>query len=88
MIIPAVNVRPIDRARAIRAILAVRQTDQVGLNELAKEAAADSNPESVAQLVLALTEMAASFLRAVPDGDTKLQRILLDHYGYTAEQDN
>lgn len=79
MITPAVNVRPIDRARAIRAILAVRQTDQVGLNELAREAAADSNPESVAQLVLALTEMAASFLRAVPDGDNRLKRILLDY---------
>lgn len=88
MITPAVNVRPIDRARAIRAILCVRQTDQIGLNELAKEAAADADPESVAQLVLALTEMAASFLRVVPDGDNRLRRILLQHYNFTAEQEN
>jgi hypothetical protein len=79
MIIPAVTVRPIDRARAIRAVLAVRQTDQIGLTHVAKEAAADANPESVAHLVLALTEMAASFLRTVPDGDAKLQQILLAH---------
>lgn len=88
MIIPAVTVRPIDRARAIRAILCVRQLDQLGLNHVAKEAAADANPESVAHLVLALTEMAASFLRAIPDGDAKLQRILLDHAKYTTEQEN
>ncbi|MBX7445456.1 MULTISPECIES: hypothetical protein [unclassified Arthrobacter] len=79
MITPAVKVRPIDRVRAIRAILTVRQTDQVGLNEVAREAAADTNPESVAQLVLALAEMAASFLRAIPDGDTRLQQILLNY---------
>lgn len=88
MITPAVNVRPIDRARALRAILAVRQLDQVGLTEVAKEAAGDRDPESVAHLVLALTEMAASFLRAIPDGDDKLRQILLDHYGHTAEQEN
>jgi hypothetical protein len=87
VIIPAVNVRPIDRARAIRAILAVRQIDQVGLNELAKEAAGDSNPESVAQLVLALTEMAASFLSAIPDGDNELRRILLKHYDFNCQED-
>ncbi|MEW1986385.1 hypothetical protein [Pseudarthrobacter oxydans] len=88
MIIPAVNVRPIDRARALRAILAVRQLDQVGITEVAKEASGDSNPESVAHLVLALTEMAASFLRAIPGGDDKLRQILLEHYGHTTEQEN
>ena len=88
MIIPAVSVRPIDRTRALRAILAVRQLDQVGLTEVAKEAAGDSHPESVAHLVLALTEMAASFLRAIPDGDDKLRQILLDHYNFTAEQES
>lgn len=79
MISPAVNVRPIDRARAIRAILAVRQADQIGLTHVAKEAAGDANPESVAQLVLALTEAAASFLNSIPDGDAELQKILLAH---------
>lgn len=88
MITTGVNVRPTDRARAIRAILCVRQTDQIGLNEVAKEAASDSYPESVAQLVLALTEMAASFLNAVPDGDNRLRQLLLDHYNFTAEQEN
>lgn len=81
MIIPAVTVRPIDRARAIRAVLCVRQADQIGLTEVAREAASDSNPESVAHLVLALAEMAASFLRTVQDGDAKLQQILLAHAG-------
>lgn len=88
MIIPAVTVRPIDRTRAIRAVLCVRQTDQIGLTEVAREAAADSNPESVAHLVLALTEMAASFLRTVPDGDAKLQQILLAHAQHTTEQES
>ncbi|MHA7298218.1 hypothetical protein [Pseudarthrobacter sp. MDT3-1] len=90
MIIPAVNVRPIDRARAIRATLAVRQTDQVALTHVVKEAAADADRESVAQLVLALTELAASFLGSIPDGDAKLQQILLEHAQYTNdnEQEN
>ncbi|MEW1982600.1 hypothetical protein [Pseudarthrobacter oxydans] len=88
IIIPAVTVRPIDRARALRAILAVRQLDQIALTEVAREAAGDSNPESVAHLVLALAEMAASFLRAIPDGDDKLRQILLEHYGHTTEQEN
>lgn len=85
MIIPAVNVRPIDRARAVRATLAVRQLDQVGLTHVAKEAASDKDPESVAHLVLALTELAASFLGSIPDGDAKLQQMLLD-YALEAEQ--
>lgn len=79
MITPAVTVRPIDRARAIRATLAVRQLDQAGLSHVAKEAAADAHPESVAYLVLALTELAASFLGSIPDGDAKLQQMLLDY---------
>lgn len=90
MITPAVTVRPIDRARAIRATLAVRQLDQVGLTHVAKEAASDADRESVAQLVLALTELAASFLGSIPDGDAKLQQILLEHAKYTNdnEQEN
>lgn len=89
MITPAVTVRPIDRARAIRATLAVRQLDQVGLTHVAREAASDGDPESVAQLVLALSEMAASFLGSVPDGDNRLQQMLLDYAKHTTtEQEN
>lgn len=78
MTIPAAVVRPIDRTRAARAILAFRQSDQLALNHVATEAAADENPESVAQLVLALTWAASAFLSSIEDGDAQLQRFLLN----------
>jgi hypothetical protein len=87
MSIPRACVRDIDRARAIRAILGFRGSDPLAVEHVAREAAAYSDPESVAHLVLALTESAASFLEGTPDADERLRRILLDFAHLEANQD-
>jgi hypothetical protein len=78
MTIPAAVVRPIDRARAIRAILGFMKSDQPAVEHAVREAATDPYPESVAHLVLALTEAAAFFLSSIEDGDAQLQQFLLN----------
>lgn len=87
MSIPRAGVRDIDRARAIRAILGFRSSDPLAVEHVAREAAADSDPESVAHLVLALTETAASILEGTPDADKQLRRILLNYAQQEADQD-
>jgi len=82
---PNAYVRHIDRARALRAVLAFRGNDALAVAQVAREAAGDSNPESVAHLVLALTELAASFLNDEPEADDILRQGLLTHAQLEAE---
>ncbi|WAJ32207.1 hypothetical protein OUO20_13670 [Arthrobacter sp. FX8] len=86
MTIPKANVRPIDQARALRAILSFRNSDQMGVEVVAREAAGDSDPESVAHLVMALTEAAARFIDPTPDADDQIRRQLLLFAQLEAEQ--
>lgn len=86
MSIPRANVRPIDQARALRAILAFRSSDELAVEHVAREAAADSNPESVAKLVMALTEAAARFSEGTPDADEQIRRQLLLFAQFEAQQ--
>jgi hypothetical protein len=79
VIIPAAVVRPVDRARAIRAILGFMKSDQPAVEHAVREAATDTYPEAVAHLVLALTEAAAFFLSSTPDAEAQLRRVLLHH---------
>jgi ribosomal 50S subunit-associated protein YjgA (DUF615 family) len=87
MSIPKANVRPIDQARAMRAILAFRNADQLAVEHVAREAAGDSDPESVANLVMALTEAAARFIDGTPDADEQIRRQLLLFAQHEAEQE-
>ncbi|WPU08078.1 hypothetical protein [Pseudarthrobacter oxydans] len=86
MSIPKANVRPVDQARALRAILAFRNSDEMGVEFVAREAAGDSDPESVAHLVMALTEAAARFIDPTPDADEQIRRQLLIFAQLEAEQ--
>lgn len=87
MSIPRAVVRDVDKVRAIRAVLGFRSVDQLAVAQVAREAAADADPQSVAHLVLALTEMAALFMGEEPRADERLQEILLEHAKINAGQD-
>jgi hypothetical protein len=86
MSIPRAAVRDIDKVRAIRAVLGFRSADPLAVEHVAREAAADADPESVAQLVLALTEMAALFMGQHPRADEGLREILLEYAKIDADE--
>lgn len=88
MSIPKANVRPIDQARALRAILAFRNSDQMAVEFVAREAAGDSDPESVANLVMALTQAAAMFIDPTPNADEQIRQQLLIFAQLDAEQED
>jgi hypothetical protein len=81
------EVRPVDRARAIRAILGFRNSDLLAVEYVVREAAEDTYPEAAAKLILALTEAAARFIDPTPDADEKLRMLLLNEAQYQADQD-
>ncbi len=85
MNLPAANVRTLDRARALRAVLGFRSNDALAVEHVARDASSDTEPEAVAMLVLALTELAANFLGPDPTADERLREILLEHARRDAE---